>query len=133
MLLPTAHHRLAGKGQCQPRVSGTITGFREVEQTAPDGKTRFKTRIAIFHVTHIWKGPLAPTIEVTAPEPELLCVGPEPSYFKVGNDLLVYARGSQKTGYGMDICNRTRLAQDAKDDLNELGPGQEPPRQPEPK
>jgi hypothetical protein len=55
-------------------------------------------------------------------------MGHEPSYFKVGNDLLVFAKGSPKLGYGVPRCNRSALAQNAKDDFNELGLGDEPKR-----
>lgn|GEM_PF-4836057 len=54
-------------------------------------------------------------------------MGSEPSYFKAGNDLLVYAKGSSKTSqYVMDPCSRTDMMQNAKDDINELGRGEEP-------
>ena len=55
------------------------------------------------------------------------CMASEPSYFKVGNDLLVYANGSPKTSqYVMDSCSRTAMAQNAQEDIHELGPGKEP-------
>jgi hypothetical protein len=64
---------------------------------------------------------------MTAPEEIMPCMGSEPSYFKVGNDLLVYAKGSPKTSqYVMPSCSRTAIAQNAKDDINELGRGEEP-------
>jgi hypothetical protein len=67
---------------------------------------------------------------MTAPEEMMPCMGSEPSYFKVGNDLLVYAKGSARTSqYFMASCSRTAMAQNAKDDISELGRGEEPARQ----
>ena len=82
-------------------------------------------RIATFRVSRVWKGSVGLTFEMTAPE-EIMCMGSEPSYFKVGNDLLVYANGSKTLQYGISPCSRTTLAQNAKDDINELGLGEEP-------
>jgi hypothetical protein len=54
-------------------------------------------------------------------------MGSEPSFFKIGNELLVYAKGSsERLEYVIPPCGRTALAQNAKDDLNELGLGEEP-------
>jgi hypothetical protein len=84
------------------------------------------TTIAVFRVTRVWKGSVGPTFEMTAAEEDMPCMGPEPSYFKVGNELLVYAKGSPKLGYGITPCSRTALVQEAKDDLKELGLGKAP-------
>jgi len=104
---------------------GTVTALRDVEEVSPNG-TRYKRKIAVFRVNRYWKGGVGPTFEMTAPEEFEPCMGPEPSQFKVGNDLLVYAKGSPKLGYNISACSRTWLARDAKSDFNELGPGEEP-------
>src|SRR5689334_13602081 len=80
---------------------GSITALRDVREVSPDG-VRFARRIAVFRVSRVWKGRVGPTLEMTAPEAIEPCMGSEPSYFKVGNDVLVYAMGSPKTSeYGI--------------------------------
>jgi len=106
---------------------GTIAALRNVAEVSPNGGARYTRRIAVFRVSRVWKGRVGPIVEMTVPEEIMPCMGSEPSYFKVGNDLLVYAKGSPKTSqYVMDSCSRSALAQNAKDDMNELGLGAEP-------
>jgi hypothetical protein len=104
---------------------GTITALRDVQEALPGGG-QYTRRIAVFRVSRVWKGRIGPTFEMTAPQENEPCIGPEPSYFKVGNDLLVYAKGTPKLGYGLPLCSRTALAENAKSDFGDLGPGQEP-------
>jgi hypothetical protein len=104
---------------------GTITALRDVQKALPSGE-RYTRRIAVFRVDRVWKGRIGPTFEMTAPPESEPCIGLEPSYFKVGNDLLVYANGTPKLGYRLPPCSRTALAENAKSDFGELGPGQEP-------
>ena len=101
---------------------GKITDLREL--STGSGKQRYTRRIAVFRVSRVWKGVVGQTFEITAPE-KLLCMGSEPSYFKIGNDLLVYAKGASSE-YVIPPCSRTALAQNAKDDFDELGLGEEP-------
>jgi hypothetical protein len=105
---------------------GTITALRDVQEALPNGGAKYTRRIAVFSVSRVWKGSVGPIFEMTAPQENEACIGPEPLYFKVGNNLLVYAKGSPKLRYVIAPCSRTRLALDAKNDLNELGLGAEP-------
>ena len=81
------------------------------------------TTIAVFRVTRVWKGSVGPTFEMTAAEEDMPCMGPEPSYFKVGNELLVYAKGSPKLGHGIGPCSRTAQALNAKKRFQRTWPG----------
>ena len=105
---------------------GTITALRDVQEVLPGGGARYTRRIAVFRVDRVWKGTIGQSFEMTAPPEDGPCMGPEPSYFKVGNGLLVYAKGTPKLGYGLPPCSRTALTKDAERDLAELGPGREP-------
>src|SRR2546429_445133 len=72
---------------------GTLTTLRDVEEGSPNGGARYTRRFAVFRVSRVWKGTVGPTFEMTAPTETEPCMGSEPSYFKVGNDLLAYAKG----------------------------------------
>jgi hypothetical protein len=105
---------------------GTVTALRSVHEALPNGGAKYTRRIAVFLVSRVWKGNVGPIFEMTAAQENEPCIGPEPSYFKVGNDLLVYAKGSPKLGYSIAPCSRTAPALNAKNDFNELGLGEEP-------
>lgn len=104
---------------------GTITSLRDIQELLPGGG-HYTRRIAVFQVDRVWKGMPGQTFEMTAPQENEPCMGPEPSYFKVGSVLLVYAKGTPTLGYGLPPCSRTALAGDANNDFVELGPGQAP-------
>ena len=106
---------------------GTIAAIREdTTLSSGAGAIRYTRRIAVFRVTRVWKGAVGLTVEITAPEESLPCMGYEPSYFKVGNDLLVYAKGTSE--YSITSCSRTSLAKDAKADFEELDSAESKPR-----
>jgi hypothetical protein len=85
-------------------------------------------KLAVFRVGRVWKGEVGPTFEMPAVGETSMCMGFWPHLLKVGSDLLVYAnRGSPgRPEYYTDICTRTAFAKDAKDDFDQLGPGEEP-------
>jgi hypothetical protein len=89
-----------------------------------------RRRIAVFHVTRVWKGEVGRTFEMPAVEETSMCIGFWPPYLKVGSDLLVYAtrQGTPVSGYYTGICGYHKLAKDAGTDLRALGPGEQPGR-----
>ncbi|MGA3204862.1 MAG: hypothetical protein ABSF12_20405 [Bryobacteraceae bacterium] len=83
--------------------------------------------IVVFRVSRVWKGDVGPIFEMPALEETSMCVGFWPTHLKVGNDLLVYAvRNPGENAYYTNICTRTALAKDAKEDFDQLGRGGEP-------
>lgn len=60
-----------------------------------------------------------------------MCIGFWPQYLKVGSDLIVYAK-KQDSEYYTSICGFHKPAKDAKD-LEELGPGEDPQKEPKSK
>jgi len=99
---------------------GTITALRDAGKSDPK-------KIAIFRVSRVWKGEVGQTFEMPAVEETSMCVGFWPSLLKVGNDLLVYAKQWPRSAeYYTTICTRTRLVKDAKEDFDDLGPGETP-------
>jgi hypothetical protein len=88
-------------------------------------------KTVVFRVTRVWKGEVAETFSM----PEFLetsaCIGFWPSYVKVGNELLVYAREFGKGSYVTSICGSHKLVKDAEKDFKELGDGR-PPSKPRP-
>jgi hypothetical protein len=94
------------------------------------GDTRDTGKIAVFHVTRVWKGDVGPTFEMPALVETSACWGFWSDFLKVGNDLLVFAfrvPGEVAGGFIFEtgICSRTALAKD-NEDIRALGPGFEP-------
>jgi hypothetical protein len=94
-------------------------------------------RIAIFHVSRVWKGDVGATFEMPAHEEAAACWGFWPNLLKAGNDLLVYAYlvpGETESGgtfmFETNICSRTAPTR-ANEDLKALGAGYEPGRSPQ--
>lgn len=62
------------------------------------------------------------------------CVGFWPAHLKIGNDLVVYAQwqppGSPDGLYLTNICTRTALLKDAREDIEQLGSGHPPRKYP---
>jgi hypothetical protein len=106
---------------------GSIVRFRESSKAffGMDWKT---SRVAVFRVSRVWKGPVQPTFEMPAVEERAACWGFWRDHLKLGNDLLVYAYafgdGDEKEYY-TSICSRTELAKNSQD-FEELGPGEDP-------
>jgi hypothetical protein len=109
---------------------GTIVEFRDSGKDFAMGVVfRGDTKkLAVFRVSRVWKGEVGPTLEMPAVEETTMCIGFWPHLLKIGSDLLVYANrgGPGRPEYYTDICTRTAFAKDAKDDLDQLCPGEEP-------
>jgi hypothetical protein len=86
---------------------------------------RDTNKIAVFRVSRVWKGEVGPAFEMPAFEETSACIGFWPDFLKVGADLLVYA-GRFFGTYVTSVCSRTAFARNAKDDFEQLGPGEEP-------
>lgn len=77
-----------------------------------------------FDVSSVWKGNVAPRIEVTTPPTGGSCG----FAFTEGEEYVVYAYDSvdASEGYSVNICSRTALLAEAQVDLDALGAGQAP-------
>ncbi|MEM9069996.1 MAG: hypothetical protein AAGE52_15900 [Myxococcota bacterium] len=74
-------------------------------------------RTARLRVTQAWKGVQTEEVTLTTPAEESLCGVP----FVEGSHWFVYAGGS-----GTDLCQRTRVADDASEDRASFGAGVTP-------
>ncbi|WP_316569505.1 hypothetical protein [Neobacillus sp. YIM B06451] len=75
----------------------------------------------IFEVKSVWKGPSQSQLIVTTAKSSASCG----ANLIEGNEYLVYASG--KTGkLETGLCDRTKLLQNAAEDLQILGPGKKP-------
>jgi hypothetical protein len=70
----------------------------------------------ILEVSQVWKGPEFTNLVVSTAQSSASC-GFE---FEFGRDYLVYASGDE-TNLQVSLCSRTRLLDDAEEDLTELG------------
>ncbi len=73
---------------------------------------------ATFEVTRYWKGVSSSTVQVTTASTGAACG----YYFQEGESYLVYAHGVTDD-LSVNSCSRTRLMENATEDLQELGPG----------
>lgn len=73
--------------------------------------------LVTFQPTRMWKGDPLPSIEVEVPDPDEDDCGID---FKRGEEYLVYATSKQRLE--TDICMRSKLASQAAEDLQSLGP-----------
>jgi hypothetical protein len=80
-------------------------------------------KIAVFRVTHTWKGKLGQTFEMPAAEDAGGCWGFKPAFLRLGSDLIVYATRQPDGEYYTGICTRTRFSKDAIE-LEDLGQGE---------
>jgi hypothetical protein len=81
---------------------------------------------AVFRIIEQWKGNLGVDVEVEWREGNHGdCNGFWPKYLKVGNELLVFARGAGGI-YRTSICLPTKFVAEAQVELQELGPGSPP-------
>jgi hypothetical protein len=105
---------------------GTIIDIHDAKRDVITDILQPAKRIAVFRVTRVWKGDVGQTFEMPAIEnPGGICRGFRRQLLVIGNELLVYAyeyKGEYLTG----ICSRTRLAQQSKEDFDELGEGSAP-------
>lgn len=125
----------AAKAGAEVVFRGTITALRDSKNDLGYFAVlgRDTKKIAVFHVSRVWKGEVGETFEMPALEETAACWGFWPSFLKIGNDLLVYAsRVHGHREYLTSICTRTTLARDAKD-FDKLGPGDVPKKPREPK
>ena len=103
---------------------GSITALRQATTTVrimPEDTGK----IAVFHVTRVWKGAVGKTFEMRALEEGSACWGFSPQLLKVGAELIVYAfRAGEE--YYTSVCTRTRFVRYATKDVAELGLGTEP-------
>ena len=106
---------------------GSIIEFRPAsKQSEIAGMGKDTKTTAVFRVTRVWKGEVGQTFEMPAIEETSACWGFWPSFLKLGSELIVYAGRFQGGEYVTSVCSRTQLVKDAKNDLKELGPGEEP-------
>lgn len=75
-----------------------------------------------FQVSKVWKGPVAPMINVSSARDSASC-GYE---FQIGEEYLVYATEAQGA-LTSSLCSRTQPLVRAEEDLQVLGAGQIPP------
>jgi hypothetical protein len=83
-----------------------------------------------FRVSRVWKGNVGRLFEMPEFRETSACLGFWPDHLRIGNDLLVYAytlpRGSKSGTYFTDICSRTSLSKNAREDFRKLGTGWSP-------
>ena len=94
------------------------------------GDTFDTGKIAVFHVSRVWKGGVGPTFEMPALLETAGCWGFSSTHLKIGNDLLVFAfrvpgRTPSASIFKTTICSRTALATENRD-LEGLGRGYVP-------
>jgi len=109
---------------------GTIIALRDTKTPSKiGGRVHDLKKVAVFRVTRVWKGDVGETFEMPAVEETSMCTGFWPTFLKIGNDLVIYARRFKgQPEYYTDICTRTMPASDAAKfkDFDKLGPGEEP-------
>jgi hypothetical protein len=106
---------------------GTIVSFRDsAKDFGIPGVFKGTKKLAVFHVTRVWKGDVGQTFEMPAVEELAACTGFWSKFLKEDTELLVYAnRARRDSEYYTSICTRTALASKSKD-YEELGSGKEP-------
>jgi len=108
---------------------GRIVEVHDAEQPILAEILQPRKRIAVFHVTRVWKGVLGEKFEMPVVEFNYAPAGYDQfwaNFLVVGNDLLVYAvRPKGAKEYTTSPCWRTSPAKTSKD-FQELGPGWEP-------
>ncbi len=107
---------------------GTIVELRKSPRppSAPPSFGKDLGEMVVFKVSNVWKGKVGQTFQMRAIEETAMCVGFWPPYLKVGEDLLIYANGSEDSEYTTGICGWHMRAKDALKDLEILGPGKSP-------
>jgi hypothetical protein len=108
---------------------GTIVELRDAPGPFTSSPPLFRDtgKTAVIRVNRVWKGEVGETFEMPAIEETSVCIGFWPDFLKVGADLLVYAgRFFGTSTYVTSVCTRTSFAKNAKDDFDQLGPGEEP-------
>ena len=88
--------------------------------------TRIEDHKAFFRVERVWKGKVSRTFAMPALRETSACIGFWPNHLEVGKDLLVFANRHKGGAYFTSICDRTRMSEDAGEDLRWLGKGSEP-------
>ena len=108
---------------------GTIVELRDSNRPAPNPFPGFIAikdtgKIAVFHVSRVWKGDVGEMFEMRAVEETSRCIGFSSDHLEVGTELLIYA--SKTNGeYYTGICGGDQLAGQAKD-YAVIGPGKPP-------
>lgn len=108
---------------------GRILEVHDVERPILTDISQPRKRIAVFHVSRVWKGVVGEKFELPVVEVKHAPAGYDQfwaNFLIVGNDLLVYAARTKGAGeYTTSPCWHTSLASASKD-FQELGPGWKP-------
>lgn len=109
---------------------GTLVALAPATGPQGFGDTFDTGKIAVFHVSRVWKGSVGPTLEMPALLETSACWGFSSSHLRIGNDLLVFAfrvpgETSSVSILETTICSRTALVKGNRD-LEEVGLGYAP-------
>jgi hypothetical protein len=109
---------------------GTLVALPPATGPQGFGDTFDTGKIAVFHVSRVWKGSVGPALEMPALLETSACWGFGSSHLRIGNDLLVFAFRvpSETTTASIletTICSHTAPAKGNRD-LEELGLGYAP-------